>query len=440
LFPGYEYAIVVNSNDYDYDIYMTELGEKIIGTDRIVSQQPFLGSLFRSQNGSTYSSLQTEDLMFVVHKCEFVTNGQLEFFEEKFPQETFEYWQAHAYENSNNVFDTFTVHSDSVEIPGTTLNYSYKATTLDTLSMDSMYNEFLPDRMTPMTERKVLYGKQFPNPSFKMKIALTTSSKDVSPIVYRDRQNLGRTATLINNLWITPNNIRISNTGNGYTTQNTSVVITANTGQGANGYPIFLIDNQTDGNTSNTLRGITTQVGGFFLDSRGFGYAEDINISLVTTDNVDSNCVVSIPAETDPSGGPATARYITKTVKLAPEFSAGDLRVYLTAIKPFGSNIYVYYKVRNSYDNQTIDEKRWVLMDEKTGPAGEITFTDSGIALEFEYRPSFTSNTIVYSTDTATFDSFNEYKIKIVFGSFGTTLDKIPYVFDMRAIALPGTE
>ena len=78
-------------------------------------------------------------------------------------------------------------------------------------------------------------------------------------------------------------------------------------------------------------------------------------------------------------------------------------------------------------------------MTEKTGPGGEITFTPGSGALEFEYRPSFSSNTIVYSTTNATFNTFNEFKIKIVLASSGTTLDKIPYVFDMRAIALPGT-
>jgi hypothetical protein len=130
----------------------------------------------------------------------------------------------------------------------------------------------------------------------------------------------------------------------------------------------------------------------------------------------------------------------SKTVKLAPEFNAGDLRVFLTAIKPLNSSVYVYYKVRNNYDNEPIDNKRWVKLVEKTGPAGELYYTTSGAPIELEYRPSFSSNTIVYSSSTATFNTFNEFKIKIVLSSLNTTLDKIPYVFDMRAIALPGTE
>lgn len=439
LFPGFEYAIIVNSNDFDYEIYATELGEKIIGSDRIVSEQPFLGSLFRSQNGSTYSAIQTEDLMFVVHKCEFIDNGQIEFFEEKFPEKTYQYWQEHTYYNSNSAYDVFAVHSDAIEIPGTTLNFSYMATSADNVAMDSIYNVFKPDYMVPMTDRKVLFGKEYPTVSFKMKVNLTTSSKDVSPIVYVERQNLARSATMINDLWITPERIQISNTGNGYTTQNTSVTFVANTGMGANGYPLFLIDNGAN-TSANGLQGVSSKIGGFYLDGRGSGYAEDVTIQITTSDANVTNAVVRLPSETDPSGGPGIAKYLSKTVTLAPEFNAGDLRVFLTAIKPLNSNIYVYYKVKNTYDNEPIEEKKWVLMKEVTGPGGEIAYTAGSVPIELEYRPSFTSNTIVYSSSTATFNTFNQFKIKIVMASSGTTLNKIPYIFDMRAIALPGTE
>lgn len=438
LFPGFEYAIIVNSNDYDYEIYATELGEKVIGSDRIVSEQPFLGSLFRSQNGSTYSAIQTEDLMFVLHKCEFVTDGQIEFFEEKFPEKTYKYWQENTYYNSNTAYDVFAVHSDSIEIPGTALDYSYRSTNIADLSVDPSYTSFKPDYMVPMTERKVLFGREYPTVSYKMKVGLTTTSKDVSPIIYVERQHLARSATMINDLWITASGIQISNTGNGYTTQNTSITFSSNTGIGANGYPLFLIENSAN-LSANGLPGVTSKIGGFYLDGIGSGYADDITINITSSDANVVNAVVRVPSETDPSGGPAIARYISKTVTLAPEFNAGDLRVFLTAIKPLNTNLYVYYKVKNTYDNEAIEEKKWTLMTQATGPGGEIAYSAGSVPIELEYRPSFTSNTIVYSSSTATFNTFNQYKIKIVMASSGTTLDKIPYVFDMRAIALPGT-
>ena len=39
---------------------------------RIVSSQPYLGSLFKSQNGATWTASQFEDLKFVLNTCKFV--------------------------------------------------------------------------------------------------------------------------------------------------------------------------------------------------------------------------------------------------------------------------------------------------------------------------------------------------------------------------------
>lgn len=441
LYPGFEYAMVVHSNDYDYEIFVSELGEKVVGSDRIVSEQPFLGSLFRSQNGSTYSALQTEDLMFVVHKCEFVTDGQIEFYEEKFPGELIQYWQDHTYTVSNTAYDTFVVHSDSIALPGTDLTFSYRSTSFANVEMDNNYTEFKPDRLIALEDRKVLYGKQWPTISYKMKVALSTTSKDVSPIVYVEKQHIARTSTIINNLGLNSDMILLSSSGEGYTEQNTSVVITANTGSGANLMAALLIDNRVNtGSNGFSTTGKTSQIGGFIIDGVGSNYAEDINITITSSDANVIPAVVNVKSETDPSGGPASCRFISKTVNLAPEFNAGDLRVFLTALKPLNSEIYVYYKIRNNYDDEPLDRKNWVKMVEQTGPAGEAYYTTSGIPIELEFRPSFSSNTIVYSTSTATFNTFNEFKIKIVLASYYTTLDKIPYVFDMRAIALPGTE
>ena len=128
------------------------------------------------------------------------------------------------------------------------------------------------------------------------------------------------------------------------------------------------------------------------------------------------------------------ARYISRTVTLAPEFNAGDLRVYLTAVKPPESNVQVYYKVHNRYDNEPISEKNWVRMTQRIG---EINFSSALNPIELEFRPSMNSNNIIYTTNTATFDTFSQFKIKIVMSSSDTVWSKIPFVYDMRAIALP---
>ena len=107
----------------------------------------------------------------------------------------------------------------------------------------------------------------------------------------------------------------------------------------------------------------------------------------------------------------------------------------LTAVKPAGSNVQVYYKVHNSNDGELIADKNWVRLVQKTS---EFTFSTAGEQIEYEYRPSLTSNTITYSTETATYKSFNQFAIKVVLSSNDTVASKLPYVYDVRAIALPG--
>lgn len=428
LLPDQDYALVVSSNDYDYTIYISELGEKIIGSDRIVSQQPYLGTLFRSQNSATYDTINSEDMMFVIHKCEFVSEGSIEFYEQK--SDNWQYLQTLTTVSPNSAFDSFSVNSDIGEVNGTKILYEYRATTLGG-SMDTNYTEFRPGILTPMDERKVLNAVQYPDVSFKMKLNLSTLSKDVSPIVFKEKQNLSTAATIINNLELDPTRLIVANTGSGYTFQNTSVAINSTVGSGANAEIIRMFE-QLPANTNSSGKIAT-----LYFNSFGSGYAEDVDIVLTSSDG--SNAEILVTSETGKSGGPALARYISKIVTLAQEFNAGDLRVYLTAIRPQNTNIYVYYKVRNNYDNDDISEKSWVRMVERpTSGTQSYAYSVLGKPVELEFRPSLTSNNIVYSSNTATFDTFNQFKIKIVLASTDTVLTKIPYVYDMRAIALPG--
>ena len=141
-----------------------------------------------------------------------------------------------------------------------------------------------------------------------------------------------------------------------------------------------------------------------------------------------------VTTETASSGGPSWTRYISKTVTLLDGFDAGDLRAYITAVKPTGSKIDVYYKVRNALDPEPIDNRNWVHMTQQTS---QYIYSKDNEQIEYEFRPSLTSNSISYSTSSATYKTFNQYAIKIVLSSNDTIASKIPYVYDVRAIAMP---
>lgn len=422
LQPEQEYALVVKTNDFDYDIYVSELGQTIINSNRLVSQQPYTGILFKSQNSSTYSPIQDEDLMFVIHKCQFDTSGTVFFNEFKDTTYTSPLHSASA--TSNSYIDGFIVHSDSVQVPGTSINYSYRATSNSTRQLDSSYTNFKPERISLVPERKVIYGPNYTDNSFEMRMDISTSSPDVSPIIYKNKQSIAAMQTVINNMGLDTYRVIVANTGNGYTTQNTSVTFSSNTGQGANAVIITTIEPTFSG-----------KIYTLAFDSNGYGYYDDVNVSISSADANASGALINILSETGKAGGPAQARYISKTVTLASEFEAGDLRVYLTAVRPREADIQVYYKVRNAFDNENISDKKWVRMIKVPGT---FEYSAGLEPIEMEFRPVLNSNTIVYSTNTATFDTFSQFKIKIVMASSDTVLEKIPYVYDMRAIALPG--
>lgn len=71
-----EYCIVLLSDSNNYRVWISQLGEKNVGTDRFISEQPYAGVLFKSQNASTWTANQEQDLKFTVYRAEFNTNTE----------------------------------------------------------------------------------------------------------------------------------------------------------------------------------------------------------------------------------------------------------------------------------------------------------------------------------------------------------------------------
>jgi len=75
-----EYAVALASNSTKYSVYISRIGETDILTDTYISNQPYLGSLFKSQNASTWEPSQWEDLKFTMYRADFETSGTVEFY------------------------------------------------------------------------------------------------------------------------------------------------------------------------------------------------------------------------------------------------------------------------------------------------------------------------------------------------------------------------
>jgi hypothetical protein len=88
-----EYCIVLLSDSNNYKVWISQLGEAVPGTSLTISEQPYLGSLFKSQNASTWTADQTQDLKFRIYRCKFDTQviGNVEFVNDVNPLQALDY-------------------------------------------------------------------------------------------------------------------------------------------------------------------------------------------------------------------------------------------------------------------------------------------------------------------------------------------------------------
>lgn len=72
--PG-EYCVVLLTDSLDYISYIATIGNERIDGTGFVTEQPTLGSLFKSQNARTWTPQQESDLAFVLYKADFSTGA-----------------------------------------------------------------------------------------------------------------------------------------------------------------------------------------------------------------------------------------------------------------------------------------------------------------------------------------------------------------------------
>ena len=85
-----EYCIVLFTPCESYYAWISRMGELDIGGTRMISKQPHLGVLFKSQNNKTWNSYQFEDMKFTIHRASFVagSSGKLTLNNDVVPSQT----------------------------------------------------------------------------------------------------------------------------------------------------------------------------------------------------------------------------------------------------------------------------------------------------------------------------------------------------------------
>ena len=223
------------------------------------------------------------------------------------------------------------------------------------------------------------------------------------------------------------------------TNANNKTVATSGAGAFTNGCLIWANPNaQTNAvsgaggsNTKMTVLVANGYVSNVVIVDTGSGYTQNPTVTMSTVTGAGSiNTAVQCTGEERNSGGPISAKYISRRVTLKNGFDASDIKVIVNAYKPLGTDVHVYYKVKNSDDPEDFDLKNYTLMTQETS-AGTISKGKDDIK-EFIYQTP--ADTAAYTSNSIRYETFKVFSVKIALVA-DTTYD-MPRVKDMRAIAI----
>jgi hypothetical protein len=412
-----------------------------------IGNNPYVGSLFESQNGITWTADQTKSLMMVFDRCVFSTTSSTIPFviPTKLPYrrgnlDNIRYFlDANTVPNFMNTYAGKDVDMDALNITttdftptNTGISYTYNAT------LKNGYNKVGDIYVTPgkfgsptyddiylsdgQGERVLLANT---NDSFLLDATLTTDDSSVSPIIADDGLTLYNVQWNINNLEFSNSQIILLSGGSGYNTPSPNANVIVSAPDVAGGTQALAAADVVDG--------VVTSV---YLINPGSGYLNTPTISISGANSTPAS--VSVLSELSPHGGNAYCKYFTKKVVLTPGNDSQDLRVYYTAYRPNNTNIYVFYKLLNTNDTTKFDDNNWQLMT-TIGDNKNAYSTTRDDLYEFEAAPGtngIADNQISYTNPSGqTYNSFIQFAIKVVI----TTSDKttVPFLTDIRALALP---
>jgi hypothetical protein len=485
LAGGSEYAIVLLTGTGDaYKVWTAEVDKNRVGTvegddNRTVSSSSYLGSLFKSQNGSTWTPDPDKDLMFRLHKCVFDTtvNGSavwksantMSHYVPSFTRTrnalAHVNWSSSQPALSNpsalassrklwdNDFDyhRFRVDATSLNYPSGFTNFSYVAAEKGDVFAPNINNQqFIPvalhEDIIPDTSLTIIKNK---NGSFALKGLISTNNEDISPMINLERLSLTMIKNLISdgglysNTW--PSNyIAVDGEYNlGNTVGGGFYIETA--GEGYDGTEAVVISTssgrigvEAKGNTVINSMGSLV---GVTLQNAGNTYVSTPTISLFRNDgvsavNTGTGGSIRYVGETSPQGpGNFLARYVTKSTVMHAGVEAKDLKIYLTAAQPRGTRIWVYTKVRSPDDLESFEDKNWALTRRMQPWSSEVT-PNGTVFREIRFMGSGDDEfPLAYSKiGGERFNTFNEFAVKIVMQSSDALV--VPVIKDFRAVAV----
>lgn len=474
LRSGEEYSFVLLAETDNYEAYVATTYDLRLGsTRRRVSKQPSKGSLFLSQNGSTWTPKQNQDMAYRIYTAKFKSEGSVNFYNS--PLEKF----VHNYDTSLSVDSDRPTHfrvehhnhglgvGDSVQMEGLP-NGNYKG--VSSLAISDPTNVVVdPD----------IYGyyvEMPPGNSFDSVGSFGATTLQTNRAFPADQVILNFTEIPIPNTSIQYSGSFVSGLSHmqiGSTDDNDSRFDIDNTATPLeNGNPHYFRSPKYVGNQQQEFTEISPQgqndsapsiivnallvseqtskfgkQSGVTRDGTPLGseYTSDISpvidtqtMGMILTNNiidfqVDSageaatkvkNKPANFVAETHPTLGTSPSKHITKVVQL--QQASGGLKVLCDLYIPPSADFELYYRTGAEADDDLYGYD-WELASAQNDP-GKSLWTDNDEEMEFkEHR-------FLIGGETGELPDFISFQIKVVLKSTNTC--QSPAIKSIRAIAL----
>jgi hypothetical protein len=467
LQDGVEYAIVLMSNSNKYMVRYAEIGKEDQSGNRI-SQQPYAGVLFKSQNASTWTADQNKDLTFVLKRAVFSIDQAYNavLLNSELPSRALISNPLTTVVSTASAANIFTVaHRDHGMVASDTVTFTgfaatngydfstattaggafvigtqYKIVALGNTTQAQWETAGVPSGTTAAAN--VVFtaaaagtgtGTAYAHELNKIH-TITAVTQDAYTITVAGGGHIaaitagiggGTTCQATQNLaWNTIHpviqNIVLPNTSQSWTIRDTAVGNATTLGAASTVAAIVANDNYTPLSPKVIKRGGTETVrldGAFQSTNNYLSPVIDMErCSIITVGNRIDNVT---SGETNASTGANLAKYVTKTIELND--SSDAIKVYLDVNRPNGSFVDLYYKTGNTA--ATFDTESWVAATPSSNN-GVVAYSDG---------TTYAETTWDIGTSTA-IAAFTIFAVKIVFRS--TSTSTIPMCQDLRVIAL----
>lgn len=389
-----EYAIVLLSNSDKYEVFIAEMGRTALITNQIISKQPSLGTLFKSQNASTWTPVQEQDLKFNINIANFVNSGSAIF----------------AIQDN-----------DSISKSGTLISGNSIITAID---------------ISNLSIGDYVYGTGIQATSRILSIGVATITLDKNATTSGSSNLTIIPITLFQTLHINSSNIVPSTTKLDMSVKlldNASNLLDINYASISQNIDIdlFSVKLLKPKLENGGVTSILLQANLSTTDSRVSPAIDVSALSTIFAKNIINTTDISIiDGEEVAKGGDAKARYISKKVTLANGFDSSNIVVTLTAYKPQGTDVRVYYKILPVEKSTPFDNELWVRMTPES-------FVESGSIndyKEIKYFPKNAFGNYGLPINSPISPRFNSYAIKIVLVSNNEAITS--KVRNLRAICL----